>query len=80
MSHNYSGCQLPACELCDAYNEGYAAGKDKAHAELRAGDYLSHPDEDGCAPCLTFKHILAQMRSVTIGRVLNAYFHGEEAE
>ena len=24
--HNYGGCPDPMCELCQAYNDGYAAG------------------------------------------------------
>ena len=38
MTHNYAGCQEPACALCDAYDDGYAAGKDKARWE--GGGYL----------------------------------------
>ena len=38
MSHDYTGCQEPACALCDAYDDGYAAGKDKARWE--GGGYL----------------------------------------
>ena len=24
-NHDYTGCQEPACALCDAYDEGYSA-------------------------------------------------------
>ena len=32
MSHDYAGCQFLLCALCQGYVEGYAAGKQKAHA------------------------------------------------
>ena len=28
-NHDYAGCKDLACPLCDAYGNGYSAGKDK---------------------------------------------------
>ena len=29
MNHNSTGCQDQACDLCDAYGDGYSMGKAK---------------------------------------------------
>ena len=36
MTHDVAGCALLACELCDAYGSGWAAGKDKLAFEVEA--------------------------------------------
>ena len=72
MTHHYAGCKLPACELCDAYGDGY----DKAHFELRAGDYLSHPEDDGCQPCTTIKFIVVKLGNDTIAELTKVHFEG----
>ena len=46
-NHDYDGCHDQACDLCDAYGDGYAAGKDKARWELRQSyDRDYHKFED----------------------------------
>ena len=35
FTHNYAGCQEPVCALCDAYGDGYTAGKEMAYFEVR---------------------------------------------
>ena len=46
-SHDYAGCQDQDCALCDAYGDGYAAGKDKARWELgQSYDRDYHKFED----------------------------------
>ena len=35
FKHNYAGCQDPICVLCEAYGDGYTAGKEKAYFEVR---------------------------------------------
>lgn len=37
MAHEYASCQSALCALCDAYGDGYTAGKDKANWELLNG-------------------------------------------
>ena len=34
MEHEYASCQSALCALCDAYGDGYTAGKGKANWEL----------------------------------------------
>ena len=52
------------------YADGYAAGKEKAHFELRAGDWRSHANTCGCEPCITAKAVLHQVgrRPYRVGR------------
>ena len=33
FSHDYAACQDPICPLCEAYGDGYTAGKEKAYFE-----------------------------------------------
>ena len=56
MLHDYAGCQFLLCALCQDYAEGYASGKQKAHAEVRLGAGSSRaglrlqpvPERPGC--------------------------------
>ena len=35
FTHDYAACQDPICALCEAYGDGYTAGKEKAYFEVR---------------------------------------------
>lgn len=52
-THDPALCNLAVCNRCDAYGDGYAAGKVKAYEEV--SNILGAPDlhdpDCGCAPC-----------------------------
>ena len=49
-------------ELCEAaWGEGYAAGKDKAHFEVRHLDPDDHAKGCGCEPCQTIRAIMQRI-------------------
>ena len=57
MTHDYAGCQEPACALCGAYGDGYAAGK-AGWATDRGGDHIRDCQGAGCeAPCVCPCHL-----------------------
>ena len=60
--HDPTRCSCPDCRLCDVYHAGYAAGKAKAHFELRA---LDHDPAAGCGcePCKTARIVTAWDRA-----------------
>ena len=43
---------------CPCYGAGYAAGKDKAHFELRSHVRDNHDAGCGCRPCVTLRGII----------------------
>ena len=60
--HNPAGCRQPACQRCDDYGQGYAAGKDKAAFEFQHHDITAHADDCACAPCTTWTQAAAGMK------------------
>ena len=51
-----------AGRTCGCYGEGYAAGKDKAHFEVRAlAEGREHGPGCECAPCQTSKALIAAL-------------------
>ena len=60
--HSDSPCAGPG-GACGCYGEGYAAGKDKAHFEVRVlAEGPPHGSGCGCEPCLTIGAVLAAWR------------------
>ena len=57
--HDPAGCRQPACQRCEDYGHGYAAGKDKAAFEFQHHDYMGHADGCRCAPCTTWAQATA---------------------
>ena len=59
MSHDYAGCQdSAACDLCDAYSDGYSAGKAKALFECAlAVIHMRTRPECWCSPCTALKSV-----------------------
>ena len=53
--HDYAGCPADPCRLCDAYADGYTAGKTKAFDEIRAVPTSGHAADCGCRPCRAFR-------------------------
>ena len=63
--HEYAGCEDLACELCDAYGDGYSAGKDKLEDELRSRLKTRHAAGCGCRPCKLIRAVgLASTRGL----------------
>ncbi len=56
--HDVAGCALLACELCDAYGSGWAAGKDKLAFEVEAVKDNAHGAGCGCQPCALVRLVL----------------------
>ena len=50
FTHDYAACQDPICSLCEAYGDGYTAGKEKAYFEVRTWHPKEHAPSCGCNP------------------------------
>lgn len=50
-AHDPALCGLAACEMCDVYGNGYAAGKAKAVSEIAGALSAGHGAGCGCTPC-----------------------------
>ncbi len=60
MTHDPAYCtEVEICDRCDAYGDGYSAGKAKAHEETRAVVQGRHAQGCGCEPCITVRVVLA---------------------
>ena len=59
--HSDSPCAGPG-GACGCYGEGYAAGKDKAHFEVRAlAEGREHGPGCECGPCQTSRALIAAL-------------------
>ena len=58
-NHDVTLCEIPSCELCAAFEDGYTRGKDKARFELEVWDGL-HARGCGCEPCRIARGILGR--------------------
>ena len=67
---------------CACYGAGYAAGKDKAHFELRHHVRANHAARCGCEPCRTLREIVAPvlLREAAAARGHVAHMLKAEAE
>ena len=62
-AHDTAGCSAPSCPLCEAYGDGYAVGKAKAHNETRAQALDdTHGEGCGCQPCRTVRIVTRSIR------------------
>ena len=59
--HDPADCELVACDRCDSYGDGYAAGKDAAHFETRVWDLGTHAVDCGCMPCETIRLVVLKV-------------------
>ena len=57
-THDYAGCQAPVCALCDAYGDGYSAGKEKAYFDVRNWHPRQHAPSCGCNPCMAARSVI----------------------
>ena len=69
-------------EPCPCYGAGYAAGKNKAHFELRHHLDANHAARCGCEPCRTLREIVAPvlLREAAAARGHVAHMLKAEAE
>ena len=76
MGHGYIECKAAGCQLCQGYEDGYTAGKDKAAFEFQHHDCMAHAGGCGCEPCKTWAQaasetvkLLLQVRNEGVGSV-----------
>ena len=60
--HDYAACQDLSCVRCDAYGDGYSAGKETAYFEVRNWHPKQHAPSCGCNPCIAARSVLAKAR------------------
>lgn len=64
MTEAVDARRLGVCEheeACGCWGNGYAAGKDKAHFEVRNVLDGSHAGGCGCEPCITVRIVALQL-------------------
>ena len=62
MTHDPALCPAPVCALCDAYGDGYTAGKAALNSEFRNGLAApAHATDCGCRPCLMVQAVLERL-------------------
>ena len=61
FTHDYAGCRDPICALCEAYGDGYTAGKEKAYFEVRTWHPKEHAPSCGCNPCMAARSVLSKV-------------------
>ena len=61
FGHNYAGCHDPICALCEAYGDGYTAGKEKAYFEVRTWHPKEHAPSCGCNPCMAARSVIEKI-------------------
>lgn len=59
---DYAACQAPVCALCDAYGDGYSAGKETAYFEVRRWHPQEHAPSCGCNPCIAARSVLSKVQ------------------
>ena len=47
-THEPADCELAACDRCDSYGDGYAAGKDAAYFAISTWELGAHASDCGC--------------------------------
>ena len=61
FTHDYAACQDPICPLCEAYGDGYTAGKEKAYFEVRTWHPKEHAPSCGCNPCMAARSVISKI-------------------
>ena len=65
FTHDYAACQDPICPLCEAYGDGYTAGKEKAYFEVRTWHPKEHAPSCGCNPCMAARSVIEKTRELS---------------
>ena len=65
-THDYAACQDLSCVRCDAYGDGYTAGKEKAFFEVRTWHPKEHAPTCGCNPCITARSVIEKARGTDL--------------
>ena len=72
-THDYAGCRIAVCGLCDAYGDGYSDGKTKAFDEIRALPDAGHAKDCGCRPCNAVRDSVRAMVGLNQGGLSPKY-------
>ena len=64
FTHDYAACHDLSCVRCDAYGDGYSAGKEKAYFEVRNWSPTDHAPSCGCTPCIVARSVIEKTREV----------------
>ena len=67
FTHDYAACQDPICPLCEAYGDGYTAGKEKAYFEVRTWHPKEHAPSCGCNPCMAARSVISKIADADSG-------------
>ena len=59
--HEPADCELAVCDRCDAYGDGYAAGKDAAYFAISTWEFGAHATDCGCRPCLAIRQAVSKV-------------------
>ena len=62
FTHDYAACQDLSCVRCDAYGDGYSAGKETAYFEVRNWHPQQHAPSCGCNPCIAARSVMSKVR------------------
>ncbi len=61
FTHDYAACQELSCVRCDAYGDGYTAGKETAYFEVRNWHPKQHAPSCGCNPCMAARSVIEKV-------------------
>ena len=59
--HDPAYCELEVCGRCDAYGDGFSAGKAAAHFETRVWELGAHATGCGCMLCETIRQVVRKV-------------------
>ena len=74
--HDPADCELAVCDRCDAYGNGYSAGKDAAYFAISTWELGAHASDCGCRPCLAIRQAVSK---VLLAAVVAIGTHGSAA-
>ena len=58
FNHDYAACQDMSCVRCDAYGDGYTAGKEAAYFKVRNWHPKQHAPSCGRNPCIAARSVI----------------------
>ena len=61
FTHDYATCQDLSCVRCDAYGDGYSAGKETAYFEVRNWHPKEHAPSCGCNACMAARSVIEKL-------------------
>ena len=79
-THEPADCELAACDRCDAYGDGYSAGKDAAYFAISTWELGAHASDCGCRPCLAIRQAVSKVLQAAGEPVLLPDRHLEDCD